>query len=67
MRDKERCFDVTSIRVLPFPVENFPIKVNVVVIDGIVEGDSDHLRDILAIRTGRPNFAQISRYLSAVL
>jgi hypothetical protein len=42
----EECgFDVTAIGISPLSVEDLFIKVNVVVVDGIVEGNCDHLWD----------------------
>ena len=42
----EECgFDVTAIGISPLSVEDLVIKVNVVVVDGIVEGNCDHLWD----------------------
>ena len=48
-------------------IENLTVEVNVVVVDGIVEGDSDHLRYILASRTSGTNLAQVAWYLCTIL
>lgn len=42
-----RGFNVASIRVLAFAVENFFVKVDVVVVNGVIEGDGDHHGDVL--------------------
>lgn len=46
VRDEERGFDVASVRVPALAVEYFLVKFDVVVVDGVVEGDRDHLRDL---------------------
>ena len=43
MRDVESSLDVATVGILPLLVEDLGIEVNVVVIDGVVEGDGDHL------------------------
>lgn len=43
-----RRLDVTSVRILSFAVKHFPVQVNVVVIDGIIKSDCDHLRNIFS-------------------
>lgn len=45
--DEVRGFDVAAVGVLPIPVEHFLVELNVVVVDGVIEGDGNHLRDIL--------------------
>ena len=67
MRDEKGGFHVTAVRILPLLVEDFTIEVNVIVVDGIVEGDGDHLRNVLAVGSGRPDFAQVTGHLGAVL
>ena len=67
MRYKETGFDVAAVGVFPLLIEDFTIEVNVIVVDGIVEGDGDHLRNVLAVGAGRPDFAQVTGHLGAVL
>lgn len=43
VRNEVGCFDVTTIRILALSVEHFFVEFDVVVIDGIIEGDGDHL------------------------
>lgn len=43
VRDEEGRFDVATVGILTFATENFLVKSNVVVVDGIVECYSDHL------------------------
>lgn len=47
MRDEERGFDVAAIRILALAVEDILVETNVIVVDGIVEGNRDHLRHVL--------------------
>lgn len=46
VRNEESAFDRTSIWVISALFEKFLINVNVVVIDGVVERDHDHLRHL---------------------
>lgn len=39
--------DIAAVRILALPVEDFLVKLDVVVVYRVVEGDSDHLRHIL--------------------
>ena len=48
MRDVESSLDVATVGILPLLVEDLGVEVNVVVIDGVVEGDGDHLRNSVA-------------------
>ena len=57
MRDVESSLDVATVWILPLLVEDLGVEVNVVVVDGVVEGDGDHLRNSVAgttIRTETP-------------
>lgn len=47
VRDEVSGFDIASVRVLAFAVKDLFVEFDVVVVDGIVEGDGDHLRDVL--------------------
>lgn len=47
VRNEEGRFDITTVRILAFAVENLLVQFDVVVVDGIVEGDGDHLGHIL--------------------
>jgi hypothetical protein len=43
----EECgFDVAAVGILALSIEHLLVELNVVVVDGIVEGDGDHLRDV---------------------
>jgi len=46
MRHKEGRFDVTTIWILAFAVKDIFIEADVVVVDGVVESDRDHLGNI---------------------
>ena len=43
VRNVERSLQRASVGILPLPVENGPVQVDVVAVDGAVEGDGDHL------------------------
>ena len=60
----ERTLDVAAVGVLPLLVEYLGVQVDVVVVDGAVEGDGDHLRDSVA---GAVPGAEASRDLGAVI
>lgn len=47
MRHEEGRLDVAAVWVLALAVKDLFIEANVVVVDGVVEGDCDHLRYIL--------------------
>lgn len=47
VRHEERGFDVTTVGVSAFAIEYFLVQFDVVVVDGIVKGDRNHLRDFL--------------------
>jgi hypothetical protein len=43
----EECrFDVAAVGILSLSIEHFLVELDVVVVDGIVEGDGDHLWDV---------------------
>lgn len=58
VRDKERRLDVAAVGVLPLAAEDLLVQFDVVVVDGVVEGDGDHLGHVF----GR----QVSGYRRAV-
>jgi hypothetical protein len=39
-------FDVAPVGVLTLAVEDLLVELDVVVVDGVIEGDRDHLRDV---------------------
>lgn len=43
---EERSLDVAAIRILAFAIEHLLVQLDVVVVDGVVECDRDHLRDV---------------------
>lgn len=47
VRYEEGGLDVAAIGVLPLSVEDLFVELDIVVVDGIIEGDGDHLRDVL--------------------
>lgn len=47
VRHKEGCLDITAVWILALAVEDLFVETDVVIVDGIVEGDRDHLRHIL--------------------
>ena len=53
MRDKEGGLNVAAVGVLALAIEHVFVEVNVVVVDGIVEGDHDHLRHLLSLQFAR--------------
>jgi hypothetical protein len=65
--DKKTGFDVTAIRIFSLLVEDLTVEVNVVVIDGIIEGDSNHLRHVLASSASGTDLAEVTRNLCAIL
>ena len=67
MGDKETGFDITTIRIFPFLVEDLTVEVNVIVVDGVIEGDSNHLRHVLASGACGTNPAEVTRNLCAIL
>lgn len=67
VRDKEGRLDITTIGVLPLPVEDLVVQINVVVVDGVIEGDHDHLRNVLAVGSSRSDIAKLSGNLGSIL
>jgi len=67
VRDEEGGLDVTAVGVLSLLVKDFLVQVDVVVVDGIIEGNCDHLGYILAVGSGGSNFAETAGNLCAVL
>ena len=57
VRDKEGGFNVTAVGVSSLFVEDFIIEIDVVVVDGIIKGDSDHLGNTFAVVRGRAQVA----------
>ena len=47
VRNEESRLNVATVGVLALAIEHFLVQFYVVVVDGIVEGDRDHLRDVL--------------------
>lgn len=43
---EERGFDVTAVGVLALSVEDLLVELDVVVVDGVIEGDGDHLGNV---------------------
>ena len=67
VRNKEGGLDVTAIGVLPLAVENLTVKVNVVVVDGIIKCDGHHLGYISTVGPSSCHLTQFPRNLSAIL
>lgn len=67
MRDKETGFDVTAIRIFSLLVEDLTVEVNVIVVDGVIEGDGNHLRHVLASSACGTNLAEVTRNLCTIL
>ena len=67
VRHKEGGLDVTSVGVLSLLVEDLLVKVDVVVVDGIIKGDGDHLGNIVTVGSGGSNSAKTAGNLSSVL
>ena len=53
VRHEEGRLDVASIRVLPLPIEDFVVKIDVRHVDGIVESHRHHLRYSLGVQIPR--------------
>lgn len=47
MTHKESSLDVTTVRVLPLAVEHLFVEFDVVIVDGVIKGDSNHLGHVL--------------------
>ena len=67
MRHKEGGLDITPVRVLPLSIEYLIVQINVVVVDGIIKCDSNHLGHILAVGTSGANSAEPSGNLGSIL
>lgn len=67
VRHEEGGLDVAAVGVLSLLVEDLLVKVDVVVVDGIVEGDGDHLGNVVAVGSGWSNSAKTTGNLSSVL
>merc|ERR1711953_1438856 len=63
VRHKESGLNITAIGVPPSS-EDLIIKVDVVVVDGVVKSDCDHLRDSLAVVV---IWAEVAWHLRAIL
>ena len=62
--DVESSLDVTTVGIFPLLVEDLGVEINIVVVDGVVEGDGDHLRNSVA---GSSVGAETAGYLRAVV
>ena len=58
MRDEESRLDRTSVRIISSLLEDFIVGVDIVVVDSVIEGDGDHLRNC--------SWLQLVRDLSSV-
>lgn len=58
VRNEECSFHITTVGVLSVSIENLLVKFDVIIIDGVIEGDSYHLGYVFGWK--------ISRYLSTV-
>ena len=50
VRHEESGFDVAAVGVLALTVEHLLVEFDVVVVDGVVEADHDHLRHLLRVQ-----------------
>lgn len=46
MGDEESRLNIATVRVLALSIKNFFVEFNVIIVDSVVESDSDHLRNI---------------------
>ena len=53
VRNEESGLDVASVRILALAVEHVLVEFDVVVVDGVVEGDHDHLRHLFRFQFAR--------------
>lgn len=53
VRREESAPNLAAVRVLPLAVEDFVVEVDVVHVDGTVEGDGDHLRHLVGLDVAR--------------
>jgi len=49
VRNEESGLDVAAVGILSLTIEHFLVQINVVVVDGIVESDHNHLRHLLGL------------------
>ena len=47
VRDEEGRLDVATVWIFALAIEDLLVEANVVVVDGVVEGDGDHLGHVL--------------------
>lgn len=47
MRYEEGGLDIATIRILAFPVEDLFVQADIIIVDGVIEGNRDHLRHVL--------------------
>lgn len=47
VRHEEGCLDITAVWIFALAIEDIFVEADVVVVDGVIEGDCDHLRYIL--------------------
>lgn len=66
VRDEECGLDVAAIGVFPLAVKDLLIEVDVVVVDGVVEGYGNHLRDVSAVSIGGTDVTKAARDLGPV-
>lgn len=57
VRDEEAGLDVAAIGILSVSVEDVLVQLNVVVVDGIIECDCDHLGNIFGWEVSRDRCA----------
>lgn len=53
VRYEECCFDVAAVWIFALAVEDLLVQLDVVVVDGVVEGDGDHHRDVFGQQVSR--------------
>ena len=64
VRHEECALNITSVGIPPLFVEDFTVQVNISNVDGVVEGECDHLGDSVTPVVLR---AEVARHLRAVL
>jgi hypothetical protein len=57
VRDEEGGLDVTTVGIFAISVEDVLIQLHVIVVDGVIERDGDHLRDVLCWKISRDRSA----------
>ena len=50
---EESALDLTAVWILSLAIEQFLIEINVVRVDGSIEGDGDHLRNLVRVDISR--------------